>query len=74
VKKLIVTLGAVALFAVPAAAGSASNGSGDGYGNAIQECFGMNYGQAKNFAWEAGHASKPALGAKLTAIAHGCDA
>jgi hypothetical protein len=28
VKKLIVTLGAVALFAVPAAVGSASNGSG----------------------------------------------
>ncbi len=34
----------------------------------------MNYGHAKSFAWEAGHASKPALGAKLTTIAHGCDA
>jgi len=72
VKKLIVTLGAAALLAVPATAASASNGSGDGYGNVIQECFGMNYGQAKNLAWESGHASKPALGAKLTAIAHGC--
>ena len=61
----------------PAGSAYGSNGgygSGDGYGNAIQECFGMNYGQAKNFAGEAGHASKPALGAKLTAIAHGCDA
>jgi hypothetical protein len=72
VKKLIVTLGAAALLAVPATAATASNGSGGGYGNAIQECFGMNYGQAKNMAWESGHASKPALGAKLTAIAHGC--
>jgi hypothetical protein len=73
VKKLIATLGAAALVAVPATAASASNGSGGGYGNAVQECFGLTYGQAKNLAWESGHASKPALGAKLTAIAHGCD-
>ena len=33
---------------------------------------GTTYGQAKNAAWESGHADKPALGAKLTAIAHGC--
>ena len=72
-KTFIATLGAAALLAVPATAASASNGSGGGYGNAIQECFGTNYGQAKNLAWESGHASKPALGAKLTAIAHGCD-
>jgi hypothetical protein len=66
-KKLIVTLGAAALLALPVTA-SADNG----YGNAIQDCFGMSYGQAKNAAWEAGHASKPALGAKQTALAHGC--
>lgn len=71
-KKLIVTFAAAAVLAVPATAASASNGSGDGYGNAIQQCFGMNYGQAKNLAWEAGHASKPALGARATADAHGC--
>jgi hypothetical protein len=72
VKRIIVVLGAAALLAVPATAASASNGSGDGYGNAIQQCFGMNYGQAKNLAWASGHAEKPALGAKVTAIAHGC--
>jgi hypothetical protein len=71
-KKIIATLGASVLLAVPAAA-SASNGSGGGYGNAIQECFGTSYGQAKNAAWASGHASKPALGAKLTAIAHDCN-
>jgi hypothetical protein len=71
-KKLIVTFGAAALLAIPATTASASNGSGHGYGNAIQQCFGMNYGQAKNLAWEAGHASKPALGAPATAAAHGC--
>ena len=66
-KKLIVSLGAAALLAVPATASA-----GNGYGNAIQDCFGTSYGQAKNAAWDAGHGSKPALGAKLTAIAHGC--
>lgn len=66
-KKLIVAVGAAALLALPATASA-----GNGYGNAIQDCFGMNYGQAKNAAWESGHAAKPALGAKLTAIAHGC--
>jgi hypothetical protein len=70
-KKLIATLGAAAALVLPTAA-LGSNGTGGGYGNAIQECFGANYGQAKNAAWEAGHASKPALGAKLTADAHGC--
>lgn len=65
-KKLLVTLGATALLAAPTA------GAGNGYGKAIQECFGTTYGQAKNAAWASGHADKPALGAKLTAIAHGC--
>ena len=46
--------------------------AGNGYGKAIQDCFGTTYGQAKNAAWDSGHATKPALGAKLTAIAHGC--
>ena len=66
-KKLFVTCAAAAALAVPAAAGA-----GNGYGAAIQDCFGTSYGQAKNAAWAAGHADKPALGAKLTAIAHGC--
>jgi hypothetical protein len=66
-KKLIVAVGAAALLVLPATASA-----GNGYGNAIQDCFGMSYGQAKNAAWESGHAEKPALGAKLTAIAHGC--
>lgn len=66
-KRLFVAIGAVAVLAVPATAGA-----DNGYGKAIQDCFGMSYGQAKNAAWEAGHADKPALGAKLTAIAHGC--
>jgi hypothetical protein len=66
-RKLIVGLGAAALLALPAAASA-----GNGYGKSIQDCFGTSYGQAKNAAWESGHASKPALGAKLTAIAHGC--
>jgi hypothetical protein len=72
-KKFVVTLGAAALLAIPATA-SASNGSGNGYGNVIQECFGTSSGQAKNAAWESGHADKPALGAKLTALTpqHGC--
>jgi hypothetical protein len=65
-KKLFVT-GAIALLALPAAASA-----GNGYGAAIQECFGMPYGQAKNAAWASGHADKPALGARLTALAHGC--
>lgn len=69
-KKLIVTLGAAALLVVPATAASASNGLGEGYGNAIQQCFGTNYGQAKNAAWASGHADKPALGAKDTFLAH----
>ena len=66
-KKLIVSLGVAAVLAVPTAASA-----GNGYGSSIQDCFGTSYGQAKNAAWDAGHASKPALGAKLTAIAHGC--
>jgi hypothetical protein len=66
-RKLIVGIGAAALLALPATA-SARNG----YGKAIQDCFGTTYGQAKNAAWESGHAEKPALGARLTAIAHGC--
>jgi len=67
VKRLFVGLAAAALLALPATASA-----GNGYGKAIQDCFGTSYGQAKNAAWEAGHADKPALGAKLTAIAHGC--
>ncbi|HEX3290091.1 MAG TPA: hypothetical protein VHR46_01760 [Gaiella sp.] len=66
-KTLFVTFAAAAALAAPAAAGA-----GNGYGEAIQECFGTTYGQAKNAAWDAGHADKPALGAKLTALAHGC--
>ena len=66
-KKLILGITAAALLAVPATASA-----GNGYGKSIQDCFGMSYGQAKNAAWATGHASKPALGAKLTAIAHGC--
>lgn len=67
-KKTIASLGVAALLVLPQAATA-----GTGYGKDIQECFGVPYGQAKNAAWEAGHATKPALGAKLTAIAHGCD-
>jgi hypothetical protein len=66
-RKLIVGIGAAALLALPATASA-----GNGYGKAIQDCFGTTYGQAKNAAWESGHAEKPALGARLTAIAHGC--
>ena len=66
-KRLLVACAAAGLLAVPATATA-----GEGYGKAIQDCFGTSYGQAKNAAWEAGHADKPALGAKLTAIAHGC--
>ena len=57
------TVGAVRLLAGPAAAGN-------GYGKEIKSCFGATYGQAKNAAWEAGHASAPALGAKQTFLAH----
>ncbi|HSL64648.1 MAG TPA: hypothetical protein VK874_08320 [Gaiellaceae bacterium] len=66
-RKLLVGVAAAALLVAPASASA-----GNGYGSAIQECFGTSYGQAKNAAWDAGHAEKPALGAKLTAIAHGC--
>ena len=58
---------AAVLLVTPTAASA-----GNGYGSAIQDCFGASYGQAKNAAWDAGHASKPALGAKDTALAHGC--
>jgi len=68
-KKLVGVVAACACLAIPA---TASAGDGTAYGQAIQDCFGANYGQAKNAAWESGHGSKPALGAKLTAIAHGC--
>lgn len=67
-RKLFVGLAAAGLLALPTTAGA-----GNSYGKDIQSCFGMSYGQAKNAAWSSGHASKPALGAKLTAIAHGCD-
>jgi len=66
-KKLALALTTAAMLALPATALA-----GNGYGAAIQDCLGTSYGQAKNAAWEAGHATKPALGAKLTAIAHGC--
>ena len=48
--------------------------AGNAYGKAVQDeaCFGTTYGQAKNAAWESGHATKPAVGAKLAAIVHGC--
>jgi hypothetical protein len=65
--KLLATAGLVLALAVPATASA-----GNGYGAAIQDCFGTSYGQAKNAAWDAGHATKPALGAKDTALAHGC--
>jgi hypothetical protein len=67
VKRLFVALATAALLALPATATA-----GDGYGKAVQDCFGTSYGQAKNAAWEAGHADRPALGAKLTALAHDC--
>jgi hypothetical protein len=67
VKRLLVTAIATGALLLPAA-GTAGNG----YGKAVQDCFGTSYGQAKNAAWEAGHADRPALGARLTAIAHGC--
>ena len=60
------------------AVGADPRSPGDGVGRrrgrvkAVQECFGTTYGQPKDAAWESGHATKPALGAKLTAIAHGC--
>ena len=66
--KLIATAAVAAAVLVAPTGASAGNG----YGSAIQDCFGASYGQAKNAAWEAGHASKPALGAKDTALAHGC--
>ena len=66
-KRLLVAAVTAGALLVPAS-GAAANG----YGTAIQDCFGMSYGQAKNAAWEAGHADRPALGARLTAIAHGC--
>jgi hypothetical protein len=66
-KRIVIACVAAAALAVPAA-----SSAGPGYGKAIQDCFGTSYGQAKNAAWESGHAEKPALGAKLTAIAHGC--
>lgn len=66
-KKVILGITAAALLAVPATASA-----GNAYGKEIQTCLGATYGQAKNAAWGSGHASKPALGAKLTAIAHGC--
>jgi hypothetical protein len=72
VKKLAATLCAAAFVALPATAFGGNAYGGNAYGNAVKECFGTSYGQAKNAAWEAGHASKPALGAKDTAIAHGC--
>ncbi|HSC90349.1 MAG TPA: hypothetical protein VLB86_01695 [Gaiellaceae bacterium] len=66
-KRLAFVTAAAALLVAPASASA-----GNGYGSAIQDCFGTSYGQAKNAAWDAGHAERPALGAKLTAIAHGC--
>jgi hypothetical protein len=66
-KKLALALATAAMLALPVTALA-----GNGYGAAIQDCFGTTYGQAKNAAWASGHASKPALGAKLTAQAHGC--
>lgn len=68
-KRIVITCVAAAALMIPTAASA-----GDGYGKAIQDCFGTTYGQAKNAAWDAGHAEKPALGAKLTALAHGCTA
>ena len=65
--KVLATAALALALAVPATASA-----GNGYGAAIQDCFGTSYGQAKNAAWDAGHATKPALGAKDTALAHGC--
>ena len=66
-KRLLVAIATAVMLAVPSVAVA-----GNGYGHAIQECFGTTYGQAKNDAWASGHADKPALGAKATAVAHGC--
>ena len=65
--KLAAILCTAAFLVVPATASA-----GNGYGDVVKECFGLSYGQAKNAAWASGHASTPALGAKATAIAHGC--
>lgn len=66
-KRLLVVAIATGALLVPG-----TGTAGNGYGRTIQDCFGTSYGQAKNAAWEAGHADQPALGARLTAIAHGC--
>ena len=70
-RRTIVVL-ALAVVMVMSMAGSAL--AGNGYGKAVQDdaCFGTTYGLAKNAAWDAGHADKPAVGAKLAAIVHGC--
>ncbi|HSG12525.1 MAG TPA: hypothetical protein VLA22_01510 [Gaiellaceae bacterium] len=64
-KKVVLAIAAAALLAVPATASA-----GNGYGKGIQECLGSPYGIAKNAAWASGHATPPALGAKLTYLAH----
>ena len=66
---IVFALAAVMLMSMTGAAFA-----GNGYGKAVQDdaCFGTTYGQAKNAAWEVGHADKPAVGAKLAAIVHGC--
>ena len=66
----IIVVTALSLMLVMSMASAAF--AGNGYGKAVQDCFGATYGHAKNAAWESGHATKPALGAKLTAVAHGC--
>jgi hypothetical protein len=64
----ILVLAETAAAAIGLVAGPAA--SGPAYGKQIQDCFGTTYGLAKNAAWEGGHATPPALGAKLTFIAH----
>ena len=47
--------------------------SADGYGKMIKDADldqGANYGQLKNWAWEAGHGAPPAMGAKAFVEAH----
>ena len=70
-RTILATAAAVGLLAtMTGAAVAAPPADAPAYGLRIQACLGDNYGQAKNAAWASGHAAKPALGAKLTYLAH----
>lgn len=64
------TIAGLALSGVMVMTMAAAATAGNAYGKGVQECLGATYGQAKNAAWASGHAAKPALGAKLTYLAH----